>query len=69
MSQRPNLGWSSIGKSEFKASAWDKWRRVGFLLAGAIVIAFVFYSLTKTVQTSTAHATSDSGLHYDPNAP
>lgn len=68
MSERPSLGFSSIAKSEFTAGRWDKWRRLGLLLAAAIVVAIVFYSLTKEVQTSTAHATSSSGLHYDPNA-
>jgi hypothetical protein len=69
MSERPSLGWSSLVKSEFSRSAWDSWKRIAFLLAGAIVIAIVFYSLTREVQMSTAHATGPSGLHYDPNAP
>ena len=69
MDERPSLGWSFISKSEFSRSPWDKWRRIGFLLAGAVVIAIVFYSLTREVQMSTAHATSGDGLHYDPNTP
>lgn len=70
MDERPSLGWSSIAKSEFSRSPWDKWKRAGLVLAGAIVLAFVFYSLTKEGQTSTARATDPSSrLHYDPNAP
>jgi len=69
VNERPSLGWSSLAKSEFASSPWDKWRRAAFLLAGAIVIAIVFYSLTKEVQSSTARVTGPSGLHYDPNAP
>jgi hypothetical protein len=69
MDEQPGLGWSAISKSEFSRSPWDKWKRAAFVLAGAILLAFVFYSLTKEVQTSTAHATGPFGLHYDPNAP
>jgi hypothetical protein len=70
MDERPSLGWSAISKSEFSRSPWDKWKRAAFVLAGAILLAFVFYSLTKEIQSSTASATSPSShLHYDPNAP
>ena len=69
MSKSPSLGLSAIANSEFPASAWDKWRRIGFVLVAVIVIGIVFYCLTAAVQTSTAHATSGAGLHYDPNAP
>jgi hypothetical protein len=30
-----------------------------------VVLAGVFYFLTRAVQTSTAHATGDSGFHSD----
>jgi hypothetical protein len=44
-------------------------RRIGFLLIALVVMGAVFFYLTRAVQTSTAHATSDdSPLHYDPNA-
>ena len=70
MDERSSLGWSAISKSEFAKSPADKWKRAAFVLIGAIVRSFVFYSLTKEVQTSTASATSPSShLHYDPNAP
>jgi len=69
MNERPSLGWSSLGKSEFSQSTWDRWKRIAFLLIGAIIITIVFSSLTKETQTSVAHATGPSGLHYDPNAP
>ncbi|HTV58947.1 MAG TPA: hypothetical protein VMJ93_08735 [Verrucomicrobiae bacterium] len=70
MGERPSLGWSALAKSEFSRSPWDKWKRAGFVAIGAIVLAFVFYHVTKEVQSSTASATSpDSHLHYDPNAP
>jgi hypothetical protein len=67
MDERPSLGWSAISKSEFSRSPWDKWKRAAFVVAGAILLAFVFYSLTKEIQSSTASPSSH--LHYDPNAP
>jgi hypothetical protein len=69
VNQRPGLGLSSIGKSEFSRSAWDKWKRIWFLLVGAIVIAIIFFSLTREAQMGAARATGPAGLHYDPNAP
>lgn len=68
--ERPSLGWSAISKSEFANSPGDQWKRAAFALIGAIVLSFVFYSLTKEVQSSTASATGPSSHHHDdPNPP
>jgi hypothetical protein len=60
---------SGSSNSEFGRSKFDLLRRIGFLLVALVVMGAVFFYLTRAVQTSTAHATSDdSPLHYDPNA-
>lgn len=69
MSNRPSLGLSASSQTEFGGNKFDLLRRIGFLLVALVVMGALFFYLTRAVQTSTAHATSDdSPLHYDPNA-
>jgi hypothetical protein len=69
VSNRPSLGLSASSPTEFGTGKFDVLRRIGFLLVALVVMGAVFFYLTRAVQTSTAHATSDdSPLHYDPNA-
>jgi hypothetical protein len=69
VSDRPSLGLSVSSSTQFGRSRFDVLRRIGFLLIALVVMGAVFFYLTRAVQTSTAHATSDdSPLHYDPNA-
>jgi hypothetical protein len=69
VSDRPSLGLSATSQTDFGKSKFDVLRRIGFLLVALVVMGAVFFYLTRAVQTSTAHATSDdSPLHYDPNA-
>ena len=69
MLNRPSLGLFASSQRQFATSRNDVFRRIGFLLVALVVIGAAFFYLTRAVQTSTAHATSDgSSLHYDPNA-
>jgi mannose/fructose/N-acetylgalactosamine-specific phosphotransferase system component IIC len=64
--ERPSLGFSSIGKTKFATTAGDKLRRLAFIAVGIAALGGVFYYLTRAVESSTAHATSDdSALHTD----
>ncbi len=64
MNERPSLGYSSLPHSV--AGRYEKLRRAGFLLLALLLVGTVFYYLTRAVQSSTAHATSDnSALHTD----
>jgi hypothetical protein len=65
VNKNPSLGFSKLSRNEFATGPLDKLRRVAFLLAGMVVLAGVFYFLTRAVETSTAHATGDSGFHSD----
>lgn len=65
MTDRPSLGFSTLSRNEFSTSPLDKLRRLAFILAGIVLLGGVFYFLTRAVQTSTAHATGDSGFHSD----
>ena len=69
VSDRPSLGLSPLSKTTFSTSKSDKLRRLVCFLVALVIVGAVFFYLTRAVQTSTAHATSDdSPLHYDPNA-
>jgi hypothetical protein len=66
MHEGPSLGYSAISKATCSSSRFDAVRRLGFLLVALIVVGAVFYCLTRTVQSSTAHATRDaSPIHSD----
>lgn len=65
MSERPSLGFSELSRNEFSSSPVDKLRRVGLIVVGIALLGGVFYYLTRAVQSSTAHATGENGLHYD----
>ena len=68
MTERPSLGISALERNGFSTSPTDKLRRIAFLLVAIVIVGGVFYYLTRTVQTSTAHATSDqSPLHSEPS--
>lgn len=57
MTERPSLGYSDMSKRGFATTPGEKLRRVACILAGRVVLAAVFYYLTRAVQMSTAHAT------------
>ena len=63
------LGYSKIEASRYRASASDRLKKAAIFLVAFVLLGVFFFYVTKEVQTSTAHATGDSGLHYDPNAP
>ena len=65
MSERPSLGFSELSRNEFSSSPVDKLRRVALIAVGIALLGGVFYYLTRAVQSSTAHATGENGLHYD----
>jgi hypothetical protein len=65
VNERPSLGYSALSKTRFSTTPLDKLRRAAFIIVGIIVLGGVFYYLTRAVQTSTAHATGDSGFHSD----
>ena len=68
MTERPSLGITALERNDFSTSRIDKLRRIAFVLVATVIAGAVFYYLTRAVQTSTAHATSDeSPLHYDAN--
>jgi hypothetical protein len=65
VSERPSLGFSELSRNEFSTTPVDKFRRAAFIVVGIILLGGLFYYLTRAVQSSTAHATSDdSALHY-----
>jgi len=64
VNDHPSLGYSALAKSHTPASRTEGLRRIAFLLVALMLVGTVFYYLTKTVQSSTAHATrDDSPLH------
>jgi hypothetical protein len=65
VSERPSLGFSELSRNEFSSSPVDKLRRVALIAVGIALLGGVFYYLTRAVQSSTAHATGENGLHYD----
>jgi hypothetical protein len=65
VSERPSLGFSELSRNEFSSSPVDKLRRVALIDVGIALLGGVFYYLTRAVQSSTAHATGENGLHYD----
>jgi hypothetical protein len=65
VSERPSLGFSELSRNEFSSSPVDKLRRVALIAVGIALLGDVFYYLTRAVQSSTAHATGENGLHYD----
>jgi hypothetical protein len=67
VTERPSLGISALERNDFPTSPFDKLRRIAFALVAIVIVGAVFYYLTRAVQTSTAHATSDeSPLHSEP---
>lgn len=66
MNDGPSLGFSTLPQSGYSAGKFYKLRRAAYVLVALLVVGTVFYYLTRAVQTSTAHATSnDSPLHSD----
>jgi hypothetical protein len=67
VTERPSLGIAALERNDFSTSPLDKLRRIAFVLVAIVLVGGVFYYLTRAVQTSTAHATSDeSALHSEP---
>lgn len=66
MNDDPSLGFSALPKSGYSGGRHDKLRRLTFLVVALLAVGTIFYYLTRAVQSSTAHATSDnSALHTD----
>jgi hypothetical protein len=67
VTERPSLGITALERNDFSTGPFDKLRRLAFVLVAIVIVGAVFYYLTRAVQTSTAHATSDeSPLHSEP---
>jgi len=58
MSERPSLGFSSIASSEYRPTAWDRFRKFAIHAVVAVLLAIFFAYLTSQVQMGTARATN-----------
>ena len=58
MSERPGLGFSSIGASEYHRTPWERVRKIVILAVAAVLLAMFFAYLTGQVQIGTARATN-----------